>query len=254
MIPAMRRGRLAEAGDYLLLWRFCLANLGVLRLAPYQRRCLQLFLDGAEKTAAGSGLRAAAVGALAVAVALDALSAHADLAVRMVLLGVVRELAPLLAALIVLIRVGSPVTGDIALMPARGEERALRLLGLSSRAYIAVPPLVAVTSLALVFTFYFELLVLGGGIGLGALLFGLPLSGMLNQVALLVTPGDLLYTVAKSLGFGLVIGSVSVHQGLRPGLDAARLPDALAASVMQCLSLLLALNAVLAWFAYGLAA
>lgn len=63
MTPAMGRGRLAEAGDYLLLWCFCLANLGVLRLAPYQRRCLQLFLDGTEKTAAGSGLRAAAVGA-----------------------------------------------------------------------------------------------------------------------------------------------------------------------------------------------
>lgn len=249
--PAARPGRLAELAAYAALWRYCLAHAGVLRLPPYQRRFLQLFLDGAMKTMAGPGLRAAAVGALALGAAFDALASHGEVAVRMIVVVAVRELGPLLAALIILVRVGSPIAGDIRLMAARGEVRALLLLGLSSRAYAALPALAALTALTLAFTVYFNMALLAGGIGVGALLFGLSPSAMLGQVSLLVTPGDLLYTLCKSAGFGLAIGSVCVHQGLRPGAGPADLPDIQAAGIMQCLSLLLVLNAALAYLSYG---
>lgn len=244
-------GRLAELAAYVALWRYCLARLGMLRLPPYQRRCLQLFLDGAAKTTAGPGLRAAAVGALAFGAALDALASHAGIALRVLLLAVVCELGPLLAALIILVRVGSPVAGDIRLMEARGETRALRLLGLSNHAYAALPALAALATLTLAFSIHFELALVAGGIAVGALLLEQSPLALLGQVALLLTPADLLYALCKSAVFGLAIGSVCVHQGLRPGLGHADPADVQAAGVMQCLSLLLVLEALLACLQYG---
>ena len=136
-------------------------------------------------------------------------------------------------------------------MEARGEARALHLLGLSSHAYAALPALAALAVLTLAFTIHFELALMAGGIAIGALLLDQSPLTLLGRVALLVTPADLLYTLCKSAGFGLAIGSVCVHQGLRPGAGHADLTDVQAAGVMQCLSLLLVLEVLLAWLKYG---
>ncbi|WP_020651787.1 ABC transporter permease [Massilia niastensis] len=248
--PARPPAPLIYLREFVFLWRDCLAGAGLLRRPPYQRRFLQLFLDGAVKAAAGPGLRVAAVGALAIAAALDALSADTEAAVRLLVLALMRELGPLLAALIVLIRVGIPLTGDIGMMQERGELRALRLLGLPSREYVAVPALFALAALTVVLTLYLQLTVLGGGIVLGAALLGLSPAAAFGQATLLVTPGDLLYTLLKSAGFGLLIGSLCVHDGLKASADPAGMPDALARAAMQCLSLLLLLNLLLAFLLY----
>jgi len=232
---------------------YCFKHAYLLRRQPYAQRFLKLFLDTGKKGFADAGIRATVIGTVIIAYMIKNLSTNSEIAIKILVLFVVREIGPLLAALIVLVRIGTVFCANLSVMKMNGELRSLRLLGVSPRDYLAVPAVFAIALANVVLTFYFQLVGIGGGIVLSALLLDLSIREMLEHLMVMMTPVDVAYTAIKSFFFGLIIASVSAHFGLqseRTTVDG--LPDALSRSVMQSLFLILLFNALFAYIVYGI--
>src|SRR2546423_10441955 len=89
----------------------------------------QVYFTGVT-AATGVVLRACALGVFIIAVMMDMLDADVDLAVKILLLLIFRELGPLAAAVVVILRTGTAVSAELALMRVSGPTRAARFPGI----------------------------------------------------------------------------------------------------------------------------
>lgn len=123
-----------------------------------------------------------------------------------VALSLVRELGPVLCALLLLGRAGSALAAEIASMRGTQQIDALACMGIDPLAYLVVPRLVAcVLSLPLL-TALFDVAGITGGMLIGAISFGSPAAIVLDSAASGIDGDDLLMGLVKSLVFGLLIG------------------------------------------------
>jgi len=130
---------------------------------------------------------------------------------------VVREISPVVAALIVIGRSGTAMLDEVSHMKLNGQIRMLESYGIDPTDFIAIPRIFA-TSLALfVLTMIFVYLALWSGY-FGASAAGLttiPLGGFAEEVLSSTTLGDHVLLVVKPMINGLVIAYVAIWLGLR---------------------------------------
>jgi phospholipid/cholesterol/gamma-HCH transport system permease protein len=196
-------------------------------------------------------MRAAGMGTLIIAYIVHILSADAAYAVHILIWAVLREIGPLFAAIMLIMRSGTTLAAEFAEMRARGELDRLRMMGIDPLHYIVVPTLAAVTVSSVVVTFYFQLLAVGGGIVISALLMDITVNELAEHFFAQVTLLDITYTFVKSAGFGAGIGLVMCAQGLGGGI--ASVPQVVSRSVMQSISAVLMFNAAFAYLVFGVA-
>src|SRR3982750_4739898 len=130
------------------------ARLPNLRRAPILEQFLrQVYFTGV--TAAGGVIpRACGLGVIIIAVMINVLDADVDLAVKILLLVVFREVGPLAAAAVVILRSGTAMSAEMAMMRVSGQTRALRYLSIDLHDYLVVPRVAAVMLATLVLTVY----------------------------------------------------------------------------------------------------
>ena len=110
-----------------------------LRVAPiFESFLRQVYFTGVT-AATGVVLRACGLGVIIIAVMMDMLDADVDLAVKILLLLVFREIGPLAAAVVVILRTGTAVSAEMAMMRVSGQTRALRYLGIDLYDYLVLP-------------------------------------------------------------------------------------------------------------------
>jgi phospholipid/cholesterol/gamma-HCH transport system permease protein len=143
------------------------------------------------------------------------------------------------------------MAAEFALMRDRGELQALRLSGISLLDYIVVPTIVAMTISNLAITVYFQMLAVGGGMLVSALLMEVSVNELAEHFFALASVWDLLYTVIKSLAFGLLVGMVICVHGLGLGQRQTTMPEAVSRAVMQSIVAVLLFNAVFAYLVFG---
>ena len=158
---------------------------------------------------------------------------------------------PLFAVILLTVRSGTAMAAEFALMRERGELQALRLSGISLLDYIIVPTIVAMTLSNLAITVYFQFLAVGGGILVSALLMEVSIAELAEHFFALASVWDLVYTVIKSLAFGLLVGLVVCIHGLGIGGRQTTMPEAVSRAVMQSIVAVLMFNAVFAYLVFG---
>src|SRR2546430_16095451 len=119
----------------------------------------QVYFTGAP-AATGVILRACGLGVIIIAVMMDMLDADVDLAVKILLLLVFREIGPLAAAVVVILRTGTAVSAEMAMMRVSGQTRALRYLGIDIYDYLVLPRVAGVMLATAPPTFYVQFLAL----------------------------------------------------------------------------------------------
>ncbi len=123
-----------------------------------------------------------------------------------VALSLVRELGPVLCALLLLGRAGSALAAEIASMRGTQQIDALACMGIDPLAYLVVPRLLAcVLSLPLL-TALFDVAGLTGGMLVGAISFGSPGAIVLDSAASGIDADDVMMGLIKSLVFGFLLG------------------------------------------------
>jgi len=227
-------------------------RVGALRRPAMRESFLrQVYFTGVT-AATGVVLRASAVGALIIAFTINVLDADVELAVKILLWVVLREVGPLAAALVVILRTGTAVASELAMMRISGQTEALRHLGIDPYDYLVIPRVIGVMLATAALTLYIQFLAVLGGMVLSPFMIQATFDELSNRFFELVTPVDLYYSIIKSLLFGFAIMNVCCYHGLNPpGLTPNAVPQAVTRAVTQSAMVVLVLNAVFAYLVFG---
>ena len=241
-----------EGSAYLLM--HAMRRIGVLRLPPVTEELVrQIYFTGASATG-GIVLRGAFIGTLIITYVIEVLDADASLAVRLLLLVVLREVGPLIAAVLVIQRSGTAVATELALREISGEMASLRRMRIDPYDYLVVPRVVGMAVSNAALTLYVQLIAVGGGMVLASIVINLPLQELLTHFFFLASPLDLVYSLIKSVLFGATIAVVACYHGLNPrGRSINAVPQAAIRAVTEALLLVMLLNVVFAYLVYGVA-
>lgn len=141
---------------------------------------------------------------------------------------VVRELAPLLTSLVIIIRCGSVITSELATMTASGKVRMLDAQGIDPLIYLVMPRVTAMVVSAFCLTIMFIMFSIASGylfsftLGLRVLTPGI----FLDQVLRALQLKDVLNLLVTSLAPSLLTGAICCSEGLRESLTSATVPNA----------------------------
>ena len=165
----------------------------------------------------------------------------------LVALGLCKELAPVMMAVLIAGRIGSAMAAELGSMRVYQEIDALRTLNINPVNYLVLPRVLAI-SLALPCLVVFANLV--GWLG-GALVsmlnhrIGVPWSAYFGNLRQVVELSDIANGLIKSFAFAVVIGVVSCHQGLTTIGGPRGIGRSVTKAVVNSLVLILLLDYVL---------
>jgi phospholipid/cholesterol/gamma-HCH transport system permease protein len=158
---------------------------------------------------------------------------------------VVRELGPMLAALLVLARSGTSNVVELGTARAQGEVEALEALVIDPIHYLVVPRVIALALSVFALTIYLVLIALMSGY----------LFAFLEDVAL--TPGEYIQQLAggliwqdfvllalKTLCFGVLIAVITCYEGLAQPLRLEEVGRATNGAVAKCVIAIVLLDAL----------
>lgn len=133
---------------------------------------------------------------------------------NMIGLVMVRELGPLLAAILLAGRSGSAFAAEIGTMKVNEELNALQTLGLDPIRFLVIQRMIAGILLTPLLTFYATFMGVVGGV-LVTLSLGFPMALILHQLSSTVHLRDLALGGAKGVVFGLIVSGVGCLRGLQ---------------------------------------
>lgn len=153
-------------------------------------------------------------------------------------IAVVRELGPLITALLVLARVGTTTVIELGQMRASGQVEALEALGIDPIHYLVVPRVIGLSISIFSLTVYLILIALFSGY-VFAFLQDVPLKPgqYTTQLALALRWEDFVILALKTLFFGATIAVVTCYEGLAKPLRQQEVAQATTRAVVYSLML-----------------
>jgi len=135
----------------------------------------------------------------------------------LVALSIIKELGPVLAAIMVTARAGSAITAEIGIMRITNQIDAIEMMGLNPLRYLVVPTLVAAVISVPLLTSIFDLVGIGGGYLMAVKMLGVDASTYLGEISNRLEMVDIMEGIYKSLSFGVIIAWVSCYKGYYTG-------------------------------------
>jgi phospholipid/cholesterol/gamma-HCH transport system permease protein len=145
---------------------------------------------------------------------------------------VVREMGPLMTAILVAGRSGSSIAAEIATMQVSEEIDALKVMGLDPIGFLAVPRLMALIIVMPLLTSLADLVGIFGGFLVGTMYLDLTASSFLNAARSALAPFDIVTGALKSIAFAWGIGLIGIFYGLRVRGGASEVGRTTTASVV----------------------
>ncbi|HTE55066.1 MAG TPA: MlaE family lipid ABC transporter permease subunit [Kofleriaceae bacterium] len=145
---------------------------------------------------------------------------------------VVREMGPLMTAILVAGRSGSSIAAEIATMQVSEEIDALNVMGFDPIEFLAVPRLLALIVVMPLLTILADVVGIFGGFLVGVFYLGLSGQSFLNAAMNALSPFDLLTGSIKALAFAYGIGLIGLFYGIRVHGGASEVGRTTTASVV----------------------
>jgi phospholipid/cholesterol/gamma-HCH transport system permease protein len=167
----------------------------------------------------------------------------------LVALSLLRELGPVLSALLFASRAGSSMTAEIALMKTTDQLNALEVMAIDPMARVVAPRFWAGSFALPMLTLIFNTAGLLGAYFVGVVLVGLDDGNFWSQMqSSVVWSDDVLNGMIKSIVFGIAVSWVSVYQGMRAQTTASGIASATTRTVVLSSLVVFALDFLLtAW-------
>jgi phospholipid/cholesterol/gamma-HCH transport system permease protein len=131
----------------------------------------------------------------------------------LVALTLVRELGPVLAALMIAARAGSAMAAELGSMQSTEQIDALTVMAINPVQYLVSPRLLAGIISFPLLTAVFDVVGIWGGYMIGVVLMGASGSSYMNGIASYMTEHDIITGIYKSLVFGVVVIWVCCFKG-----------------------------------------
>jgi phospholipid/cholesterol/gamma-HCH transport system permease protein len=168
--------------------------------------------------------------------------------VELVSLTMLRELAPLLTAIIVAGRTGSSFAAQIGTMKLTEEIDALRVIGISPFSVLVLPKLLSLCIALPLLTLFADIMSLVGGMVVASLLLDVSFTDFINRIPQVVTLFSFLFGILKAPVFATVIALVGCYQGFQVRGGADSVGRQTTESVVQAIFLVIIADALFAVF------
>lgn len=179
--------------------------------------------------------------------ALQLRSVGADLFIINILgISIIRELGPVLVAVLVAGRSGSAMTAQIGVMRVTEEIDALSAMGISRSIRVILPKLLALTVVMPLLVLWASAIALIGGMLSAMLQLDISLIYFVENLQRAVPVANLVIGLAKGLVFGFIIAWVACHFGLRVKPNTESLSANTTTSVVTAITLVILVDAVFA--------
>ena len=132
-----------------------------------------------------------------------------------VALAIIRELGPVLGALMLTARAGSAITAEIGIMRVTEQIDALEMMAVNPRARIIMPRILAATLALPLLIALFDLIGMGSGYVVGVHLLGVNPGAFIAEMQAKVTTHDINTGWIKAVSFGFLIGVICTYIGYR---------------------------------------
>ncbi len=146
---------------------------------------------------------------------------------------IIRELGPIVTALVVILRTATAVTIEIGYMRVLGELEAIELNGIDPMRIVFGPRLVGLTTALVCLFVVFDVVAIAGGYVAVWMLTRIPLDNFMNQIIKSLTPTDLIVGLIKAVSFGLVITSTCLQRGFEVGKRINAVPMATSKAAVE---------------------
>lgn len=161
-------------------------------------------------------------------------------------LSVVREMGPMMAAVIMAGGIGAAFAAQLGNMRVDEEMDALETLGISTVDFVALPRLVAVTVMMPIVALYANVLGVLGGMFVGATMLGIPAAAYWVETQNRVGVMDVGSGLIKSVFFGLAVGLAGCLRGMTCERSAAGVGKATTSAAVTGILLIVVADAVFA--------
>ncbi len=164
------------------------------------------------------------------------------------LLGVslIRELGPVLAAILIAGRSGSAITAQIGVMRVTEELDAMRVMGIALGGRLVLPRAMAMALVMPLLAVWTTLAALVGGMLAADLAMGVTPAYFLSALPRAVEIANLTLALSKSVVFGLLIAVIGCHYGLRVKPNTESLGQGTTASVVTSITMVILVDALFA--------
>jgi phospholipid/cholesterol/gamma-HCH transport system permease protein len=155
---------------------------------------------------------------------------------------IVRELGPLLTALIVIARSGTAVASELGNMQVNKEIETLRVMSIEPLSYVVFPRLIGGIISLLCLAFYFNIIALFGGFLVGKFVSDLTFSFYLDVLSHALTPHDFTLNIFKNMVGGLIIFTIACDQGFKVKNGPHEVPMATTNAVVSSIVMVMGFN------------
>jgi phospholipid/cholesterol/gamma-HCH transport system permease protein len=164
------------------------------------------------------------------------------------LLGVslVRELGPMLAAILIAGRSGSAITAQIGVMRVTEELDAMRVMGIPHGFRLVMPRAMALAITMPLIAVWTTAMALLGGMLAADVSLNISPQFFINALPKAVEIANLSLAMGKSVVFGILIALIGCHYGLRVKPNTESLGQGTTASVVTSITAVILVNAVFA--------
>ena len=156
-----------------------------------------------------------------------------------VALSLVREIGPVISALMITGRAGSALTSEIGIMRITEQIDALEVMALNPYRYLVIPNVVAAVLSFPLLGAMFDVLGIWGGYVVGVKLLGLSSGTYFGEMTVYLSSKDVFHGIYKSLSFGLIVAWICCYKGFTTEFGAKGVSKATTQAVVICSVLIL---------------
>ena len=167
----------------------------------------------------------------------------------LVSLGIVRELGPLITAILLAGRSSAAFAAEIGTMTVNSEVDALVTGGLSPIRFLVVPRVLAGILVAPILTLYADIVSIFASM-LTMSLYGIPFVNFYNGMIAAITIEDILSGLLKATLFGVVVSAVGCLRGMQTGTGAAAVGISATRAVVSSIVMIVLVDGIFAWISY----
>lgn len=161
-------------------------------------------------------------------------------------MAVIRELGPVLAAILIAGRSGSAITAQIGVMRVTEELDAMRVMGISHGFRLIMPRVIALAVAMPLLVAWTDLLALLGGMTAARMQLDISFAFFLRQLPDAVPVANLWLGLGKGVVFGMLIALTACHFGLRIKPNTQSLGEGTTASVVTSITVVIIADAIIA--------
>jgi phospholipid/cholesterol/gamma-HCH transport system permease protein len=164
----------------------------------------------------------------------------------LVSLAMVRELGPIMTAIIVAGRSGSAFAAEIGTMKISDEIDALFTMGFDPTRFLVVPKILATVITVPILTLFSDLFAIVGGMVVGVFMLDLTVNAYLTQTLKTLTLFEVFWGFLKSVVFAVLIAGIGCLRGFQVRGGAAEVGQATTSAVVSSIFIIILADAVFA--------